>query len=91
MSRSKRKTPIQGITNCRSNKRFKKHEHGAERSKVKCLLKQDREDLPHPKEYGNEWNSPRDGKVWFGYPSVYYLYSYSLKEWIQDFKKWMRK
>jgi hypothetical protein len=23
--------------------------------------------LPDPKDYGNEWASPRDGKVWEGF------------------------
>jgi hypothetical protein len=36
--------------------------------------------LPHSKEYGNEWASPRDGKHWFGD-----LINY------KDYKKWLRK
>lgn len=73
MSRSKRKTPIIGMT-ARSSKpsaqkKFRSQEHRAERKKVKQLLHTAQELLPHPKEYGNEWSSPRDGKMYckFGF------------------------
>lgn len=91
MSRSKRKTPIGGMTTSTAQKKFKEQEHRAERSKVRQDLKQNKEILPHPKEYGNEWASPRDGKQWFGEPSYFYLARKSITEWCIDFKKWMRK
>lgn len=66
MSRSRRKTPISSICSSAGQKKFKKYEHKAERKKVKMLLRIGEEELPHPKEYGNEWSSPRDGKSYFG-------------------------
>ena len=68
MARSRRHVPISAVTCCESNKPFKKQEHGRERSKVKMMLHMGFEDyaLPHPKHYGNEWASPRDGKEYFG-------------------------
>lgn len=80
MSRSYRKTPIVGASCSRSNKRFKQYEHRAERKKIKQLLALGIENLPHPKEYGNEWDSPRDGKNWFG----------DLDHEL-EFRKWMAK
>ncbi len=61
MSRSRRKTPISGLTTVGSNKSFKLDEHRAERCKVRVAVRVG-DELPHPKEYGNEWKSPRDGK-----------------------------
>lgn len=67
MSRSKRKTPIIGMT-CLSSKSiiqksFRSKENRAKRKKVKqCLSNEQYDSLPHEKEYGNEWSSPRDGK-----------------------------
>lgn len=66
MSRSYKKTPISGITGAISNKPFKKQEHRRERRAVNCMLHTGKEVMPHPKKYGNEWSSPRDGKSWFG-------------------------
>ncbi len=93
MGKSKRKTPILGITTSLGHKSFKESEHRAERSKVHTLLRnavriidnietfiQNEILLPHPKEYGNEWASPRDGKSWHGHLENH-----------PDFKKWMRK
>lgn len=78
MSRSKRKTPIIGIAGSVGQHIFKKHESRAKRHRVRQYLTSENYDkLPHDKEYGNEWSSPRDGKTWFGYD----------KQW----KKAMRK
>lgn len=71
MSNSYRKTPILGIT-CLSSrasiqKKYRSQENRAKRRKVKVcisLLKYD--SIPHEKEYGNEWSSPRDGKQYIG-------------------------
>lgn len=65
MSRSRKKTPIFGITTARSDKPFKKAEHQRERSAVKKALAQRKELLPHPKKFGNPWASPKDGRKWF--------------------------
>ncbi|GFE65100.1 hypothetical protein [Litoreibacter roseus] len=61
MSRSRRKTPITGITKAESDKRFKKVEHKRARQKLKAA------DLteytqPDPKAFGNPWASDKDGK-----------------------------
>lgn len=73
MSRSRRHTPICAYTCCESNKKFKIYEHQRERATVKkslivALRKGTEEEYlgPHPKKYGNEWASPRDGKGYFG-------------------------
>jgi len=60
MSRSRRKTPIRG--NCGdSDKPFKRVEHRRERRAVKVALAAS-EDPPHPKVFGNPWDSCKDGK-----------------------------
>lgn len=61
MSRSKRKTPISGITTAASDKPFKVREHKRERAAVRDSLAVG-SDLPHPKEFGNPWDSEKDGK-----------------------------
>lgn len=64
MSRSRRKTPIMAIAGD-TDKPFKVQEHQKQRSKVKALLKQDPEaDLPDEKEFGDPWDSMKDGKQW---------------------------
>lgn len=89
MSRSRRKTPIMGITgNNSTQKKFKQKEHKRERKLVnqKDLLI---EECPNPKEFGNEWASPRDGKAWFG--NCKYLKADKYINWPLEYKKWMRK
>jgi hypothetical protein len=66
MSRSRRKTPITGITTARSNKEFKQIEHRRERAIARTAIAAGKEDILHPKATGNEWASPRDGKRWWG-------------------------
>ena len=63
MSRSRKKKPITGITLAESDKEFKRQEHQRERSRVRDALKTDKEVLPHPKEFGDPWDSPKDGKI----------------------------
>ncbi|MDW3223416.1 MAG: hypothetical protein R8G34_11105 [Paracoccaceae bacterium] len=61
MSRSRRKTPIIGITTAQSDKRFKKAEHKRARRKLKAAdLTEDTP--PDPKAFGNPWASDNDGK-----------------------------
>lgn len=65
MSRSRKKHPITGITNAESDKEFKQLEHQRERSRVRDALKTEKEVLPHHKEFGDPWNSDKDGKtIW---------------------------
>jgi hypothetical protein len=66
MSRSRRKTPITGMTTARSNKAFKVIEHRRERALTRSAMAVGREDTLHPKMTGDEWASPRDGKQWLG-------------------------
>lgn len=72
MSRSYRHTQIFSNCSTGAQKRFKRYEHHAERTNVKIALKTckdyDRLLLPSPKEYGNEWASPRDGKHFWKNP-----------------------
>jgi hypothetical protein len=64
MSRSRRKTPIAGITTAESDKAFKVAEHRRERRTVNAALNT-AEDLPHTKLFGNPWASEKDGKRLF--------------------------
>jgi len=68
MSRSVRHTPIMSLCVIKAGnvKKFKISEHRSERRTVRALIASGKYDLfPHPKEYGNEWSSPRDGKQYF--------------------------
>ncbi len=75
-----------GITGGSSvQKKFKQQEHKRERK----LVKQSLENPPHPKQFGNEWDSPRDGKLWFG--NCKYKQAGLDINWPEEYKKWMRK
>lgn len=63
MARSRRKTPIIGITTAVSDKPFKMMEHRRERRAAKrAIVSMD--DAPPPKLFGNPWASEKDGKHW---------------------------
>lgn len=62
MSRSRKKHPITGITTAETDKPFKQQEHSRERAAVRDALKAEKEVLPHPKGFGDPWNSDKDGK-----------------------------
>jgi hypothetical protein len=65
MSRSRKKVPITGITCAETDKPFKQQEHQRERSRVRDALKTEKELLPDPKQFGNPWAAPKDGKqIW---------------------------
>lgn len=66
MAHSKRKTPICGNTTARSNKAFKTIEHRRARAATRAAIISDAEVMPHDKETGSPWASPKDGKQWFG-------------------------
>lgn len=67
MSRSVKKIPISGCAASSTNKPYRSQENRAKRHWVKQLLiMQQYDSMPHDKEYGNEWSSPRDGKMYFG-------------------------
>jgi len=61
MSRSRRKTPIVGITTAESDKPFKVREHRRERRAVNIALRVG-EEPPSPEEFGDPWKSEKDGK-----------------------------
>ena len=61
MSRSRKKTPITGITTATSEKAFKKREHKRERTSAKQALEQG-EEPPHTRAFGNPFDGDKDGK-----------------------------
>jgi hypothetical protein len=65
MARSKRKTPIRGITRAESEKKDKQLAHRKYRRKMKAVLQQvpDAEILPHVRELSNPWSMSKDGAV----------------------------
>lgn len=76
MSRSKKKNPGGGIGSSLYQHQYKKSESRAARRRVRSILcTGDYDKAPHPKEYGNEWASPRDGKQY----------------WVNHDAAWMRK
>lgn len=68
MARSRRKTPITGITTADSDKSFKQAEHRRERRAVKALLDAGVEPPP-AKSFGDPWRGEKDGKMWLDEPS----------------------
>ncbi len=89
MSRSHKKRPFYGLAGSRTGiqKWFRSSENRAKRKKVrqiltKALLGYD-VIMPHEKEYGNEWASPRDGKVrldnWKGFKQAWREYNKFVK------------
>ena len=66
MSRSYKRNAITGHTMAESDKPYKIQEHKRERARVRTALNScddfDELSLPDPKEFGNEYNAPKDGK-----------------------------
>lgn len=63
MSRSRRKTPIFGITTCASERLDKKIWHGRWRSRERCRLETGQDDLTVlPKQVSNPWGMGKDGR-----------------------------
>jgi hypothetical protein len=65
MSGSRRKLPIFGHTTSSTEKWFKRQERKALRRRQKVCDQEGRQE-PHPKEYGDPWCGPKDGKSWWG-------------------------
>lgn len=65
MSRSRKKHPITGFTTADSDKSFKQQEHSRERAAIRDALRTDKEVLPHPKGFGDPWDSEKDGKLYW--------------------------
>jgi hypothetical protein len=59
MSRSRRKTPIFGITTAKSDKEFKVREHRRARRAQRQGVE------AHPKACGDPWKSVKDGKQYW--------------------------
>ena len=66
MSRSRRHTPITGITVAQSDKPFKRIEHGRARAAERSALAHG-DEPPGVKAFGDPWDSRKDGKRWQGY------------------------
>lgn len=98
MSRSIKKTPIFGIATPVSDKPFKQSEHRRERRAARIALRLEKE-LQSRFEYGNPWNTPKDGKRWWvpENKSAFMIWDKNLQkhivrpEHIESFKKDMRK
>ncbi|HXF38109.1 MAG TPA: hypothetical protein VN687_00210 [Blastocatellia bacterium] len=67
MSRSRRKTPIHGMTTARSEKKDKRLYNRRFRhvSKQALHVSPQQEPLPHLREHSNPWSMDKDGKVRF--------------------------
>lgn len=70
MSRSKRKTPVRGITTADSEKSDKILSHRKLRRAVRIAVTQDDESIPDEKGLSNCWAMAKDGKYRFN-PSLH--------------------
>jgi hypothetical protein len=68
MARSRKKTPITGVTMARSKKADKQTNHRRERRRVRQKLDVDAapDVLPHTKELSDPWSMAKDGKIYLG-------------------------
>ncbi|MEO6528743.1 MAG: hypothetical protein ABIP93_19150 [Gemmatimonadaceae bacterium] len=68
MTRSRKKTPIRGVTSAASEKADKAVAHRKERKRVRTVLHVDPEPevLPHTRELSDPWDMAKDGKVYLG-------------------------
>ena len=80
MSRSKRKTPITGMTTCESEKQDKRLANRIHRRNIKQLINVELEEYTHTdrREFGfnNVWSFGKDGKQYLRYgkmESEYYI------------------
>jgi hypothetical protein len=64
MARSRRRTPIFGITTSRSEKQGKRRANGVLRRDVRQRLPDFPELLPLLREVSNVWSFDKDGKHW---------------------------
>jgi len=72
MSRSRRHTPIMGMTLCESEKQDKRRANRMLRRIVKGMVRPGTEILPEMREVYNVWKGGKDGKQY--YPSDDYQY-----------------
>lgn len=67
MSRSRRKTPIRGITSATSERSDKQAWHCSYRTAVRRQLASDPDsELPHPRQFSDPWLMAKDGKSYYG-------------------------
>jgi hypothetical protein len=62
MSRSKRKSPVVGMTTARSEKQDKRWNNRLLRRKIHQAIHQGDDILPHVNEVSNPWSMDKDGK-----------------------------
>jgi hypothetical protein len=65
MSRSRRHTPIMGITKSKSDTRDKVLAHRRDRCRVRTALASGREDVSMRRKVGDVWRFAKDGKQRF--------------------------
>jgi hypothetical protein len=65
MSRSRRKTPIRGITTAASDKSSKVASHRRIRRSVRQMALENNTLLPIERQLTNSWSFNKDGKKWF--------------------------
>ena len=67
MSRSRKHTPIMSWAICRSCKQWRTQENQLYRAYVRDMMAHELYDdiQGFCGKFGNEWDSPRDGKVWW--------------------------
>lgn len=68
MTRSRKKTPIVGVSTAESEKSDKLLAHRRERKKVRDVLRVEAEPdiLPHTHEVSDPWVMAKDGKIYVG-------------------------
>ena len=71
MSRSRKKTPITGVTTARSEADDKKAWHRAIRRAEKVRISTKPEDATLPeRQFTSAWNRAKDGKIYWNYRKV---------------------
>lgn len=70
MARSRRRTPIMGITTAASEKQDKQHANRTCRAVVRRTIKRGQDPdaavLPILRDVSDPWNMAKDGRSWFG-------------------------
>lgn len=70
MSRSRKKAPAGGIAKARSDKWHKSHTSRVTRHENRRRIRAGKDVLALPREMVNQWDSPKDGHIWFGWAEV---------------------
>jgi hypothetical protein len=67
MSRSRKHSPAGGIAKARSDKWHKSHTSRVTRHRNKLRIRAGKEVMALPRELVNQYASPKDGHIWFGW------------------------